>query len=170
MVTVYVIPLRKIVTKLLFSTYFFVLGVKSLVVNPVLKSKKNKLFTHWLYEINAGISDFQKFPPNILKRNQYHHHVQMNLITFKEMTPNNGYQILTSCPLTVPFFSDFVSLKKQFMTINTLIYKCAQVNAQRETDYLSESTYYFRFLNATFIFMCHLVGFIRCGCNIKYYD
>lgn len=56
------------------------------------------------------------------------------------------------------------------MTINTLIYKCAQVNAQRETDYLSESTYCFRFLNATFIFMCHLVGFIRCGCNIKYYD
>lgn len=56
------------------------------------------------------------------------------------------------------------------MTINTLIYKCAQVNAQRETDYLSKSTYYFRFLNATFIFMCDLVGFIRCGCNIKYYD
>lgn len=69
MVTVYVIHLRKIVTKLLFSTYFFVLGVKSLVFNPFLKSKKNKLFTHWLYEINAGISDFQKFPPNILKRN-----------------------------------------------------------------------------------------------------
>lgn len=61
-------------------------------------------------------------------------------------------------------------LKKQFMTINTLIYKCAQVNAQRETDYLSESTYYFRFPNATFIFMCHLLGFIKCGYIIKYYD
>lgn len=54
----YLIPLRKIVTKLLFSTYFFVLGVKSLVVNPFLESKKNKMFTQWLYEINAGIAIF----------------------------------------------------------------------------------------------------------------
>lgn len=72
---------------------------------------------------------------------------------------SNSYQLSVNCAI----FLRHRLLKKQFMTINTLIYKCAQVNAQRETDYLSESTYYFRFLNATFIFMCHLVGFIGAG-------
>lgn len=167
MVTVYVIPLRKIVTKLLFSTYFFVLGVKSLVVNPFLKSRKNKLFTQWLYEIYADIS---KVPSKYFKTKlvspswiDESYYIQRN---DPQKWLSNSYQLSVNSTI----FLRHRLLKKQFMTINTLIYKCAQVNAQRETDYLSESTYYFRFLNATFIFMCHLVGFIRCGCNIKYYD
>lgn len=135
MVTVYVIPLRKIVTKLLFSTYFFVLGVKSLVVNPFLKSRKNKLFTQWLYEIYADIS---KVPSKYFKTKlvspswiDESYYIQRN---DPQKWLSNSYQLSVNSTI----FLRHRLLKKQFMTINTLIYKCAQVNAQRETDYLSE--------------------------------
>lgn len=56
------------------------------------------------------------------------------------------------------------------MTLKILIYNCAQVNAQFEADNLSESTSYFRFLNATIISINHLVGYIRCVYKIQWYE